>query len=384
MAHCKDKKKKRGTKDGKSSKDSPPKVPKDVVGAARPVNADEEKARFLEACKSQRPVSVASPQFTYTIDRPLLDMAMLKYPPPSHQYLPHALRIMEQLKLVHGTYEAFKERNGGPRMSDEDANQVVQAYLADHALVDVIRVNFTTGMVAFASMTNALTNPTINLRSGEQRSRWIEGVLNHELGTHFIRSMNNSGQVWAKKRKKYGLEDKNPTEEGLAALHTVLERDGHHLWRAALLYYATWKATQVSFSELFDDLGQFLDSEEDRWDYCLRAKRGLSDSSAPGGLSKDQMYLTGAMQILEERKTVDPCWLYCGKVSLADGKRLCQEQTARVADLKYPRFLLDVDRYRRLLDEIVVSNNLVDLVDGPEAAALATSDKKDASDKKDM
>jgi len=35
----------------------------------------------------------------------------------------------------------------------------------------------------------------------------IEGVMNHEIGTHFIRKYNDRGQKWFKERKKYNLEN---------------------------------------------------------------------------------------------------------------------------------------------------------------------------------
>lgn len=53
----------------------------------------------------------------------------------------------------------------------------------------------------------------------------------------------------------------------------------------------------------------------------LRVKRGLSDTSSPGGLYKDQVYLEGAVQLLKNRKTIDFKTLYCGKLNLSDLKR---------------------------------------------------------------
>ena len=33
----------------------------------------------------------------------------------------------------------------------------------------------------------------------------VEGVMNHEIGTHFLRKFNDRNQKWFKERKKYGL-----------------------------------------------------------------------------------------------------------------------------------------------------------------------------------
>ncbi len=51
----------------------------------------------------------------------------------------------------------------------------------------------------------------------------VMGVLNHEIGTHFIRKHNNRLQKWHKDRKKYGLDAYLKYEEGLAAVNQLFE-----------------------------------------------------------------------------------------------------------------------------------------------------------------
>jgi hypothetical protein len=43
----------------------------------------------------------------------------------------------------------------------------------------------------------------------------------------------------------------------------------------------------MSFVELFNDLAKYVDNTRKRWKYVLRVKRGLGDTSLPGGLYKD-------------------------------------------------------------------------------------------------
>lgn len=149
--------------------------------------------------------------------------------------------------------------------------------------------------------------------------------------------MNNSRQPWhsAEGRLQYGLQPANPTEEGLASLHSVLFRKQPFLWRAALLYYTIHQAARMSFRQLFQDLAQYVQDEGVRWEYCVRAKRGQTDTSQPGGncgvgrmlklgqgegwllgkarlviiltgcFSKDQVYLDGILRILRHRHTID-------------------------------------------------------------------------------
>lgn len=82
------------------------------------------------------------------------------------------------------------------------------------------------------------------------------GVLHHEIGTHFIRRFNEVQQVWHGKRKKYGLKSCMAIEEGLGCINMVLEQckrtEGNiFLYKPALNYYACYKASELSFAELF-------------------------------------------------------------------------------------------------------------------------------------
>lgn len=106
----------------------------------------------------------------------------------------------------------------------------------------------------------------------------------YHSGTHYFRSINNSQQPWSSgaERKKLGLKPVNPTEEGLASIHSVLFRRDPRLWRAALLYYTVHQAAHMSFTQLFHELARFVHDPGTRWDYCLRAKRGQTDTSQPG------------------------------------------------------------------------------------------------------
>jgi len=48
-----------------------------------------------------------------------------------------------------------------------------------------------------------------------------------------------------------------------------------------------YKASEMSFVDLFNDIGKYIDDEHSRWKFVLRVKRGLCDTSQPGGLYKD-------------------------------------------------------------------------------------------------
>jgi len=147
------------------------------------------------------------------------------------------------------------------------------------------------------------------------------GVLDHEIGTHFLRKHNEKNQQWYKKRDKFDMKTCIATEEGLACtnqmIQTVIDdRCKPFLYRSALNYYSAYMAKQLSFVDLFKDLEKYVDSPNARWKFVLRVKRGLTDTSQKGGLYKDQVYLEGAVKILSQRKHLNFKALLCGKISL--------------------------------------------------------------------
>ena len=110
------------------------------------------------------------------------------------------------------------------------------------------------------------------------------GVLDHEIGTHFLRKHNEKNQFWFKKRDKYDMKTCIATEEGLASTNQVIStvkigKCKPFLYRSALNYYASCMAVNYSFVELFKDLEQYLDNPATRWKIVLRVKRGLCDTS---------------------------------------------------------------------------------------------------------
>ena len=152
------------------------------------------------------------------------------------------------------------------------------------------------------------------------------GVLDHEIGTHFLRKYNERLQPWYKKRGKFNMRTCVATEEGLACTNQMVQtvKTGHckpFLFRSALNYYTNMMAKQLSFVDLYHCLERYVNDPESRWKYALRAKRGLTDTSRAGGMYKDQVYLEGAVKILMRRKTLDFKTLLCGKISLDDYAR---------------------------------------------------------------
>lgn len=202
----------------------------------------------------------------------------------------------------------------------------------------------------------------------EYRSGRILGVVDHEIGTHYLRRFNEKFQVWKNKREKYEVRHCMRTEEGFACTNQMvreaLRPNGHpFLYKSALNYYMAVKVSKMGFVELFNDIGKYIDDKQSRWNYVMRFKRGMIDTSEPGGLYKDQVYLEGAVAILSERKELDFHGLCCGKISLDDVKRLGAAKKLRKEQIKLPPFMQDMDQYMRALDIIARVNHIDEFVE---------------------
>ncbi|XP_064610943.1 microtubule-associated tyrosine carboxypeptidase-like isoform X1 [Liolophura sinensis] len=326
-----------------------------LLTAIRPENEKSEKERFFQARFCYNPV------FVYR--NPADVDALERFSSPSDKYLPQAILIMERALEKHGHYENFEEKTGGKILNRPEIVSIIKRYLRQEDLEDEIRLNLSEDLLSRASMTKGRGKATLNVRIVNLREFWVEGLLRHEIGTHYLRSCNNKHQIWFnwKKRKELSLKHFNPTEEGLASLHSVLLRKDPCLWRSALLYYTAYKAAYLSFKDLFRDLGKFVSDAQVRWDYCMRAKRGQGDTSVPGGFCKDQVYLDGALELLKHRNSIDfQLLLSLGKIAYQDVDRL--KELADLGNTRIPGFMRDYDNYKRCLDRVATVNGLTEEV----------------------
>nr|KAF6418618.1 hypothetical protein HJG63_007208 [Rousettus aegyptiacus] len=313
-----------------------------ILTAIKPTNLEKEKLRFFKSDYTY------NPQFEYA--NPSLPGVLAKHSSASDRFLKQSINIMELTLQKYGSYEKFEQATGGSLLSKTRIWSHVRRYMLKEGC-----------MGERASMTVVNGCPTLTINVSTAREHWLEGMLRHEIGTHYFRGINNLQQPWNSwtGRKKHELKPNNPTEEGLASIHSVLFRKDPFLWRAALLYYTVYRASQMSFCELFKDIGKFVKDPGTRWDYCVRAKRGWTDTSQPGCFSKDQVYLDGILQILRYRDSIDFHLLTAlGKVSYEDVDRL--KGLAVTENTRVPHFLQDRDRYMEHLEKIMEVNELAD------------------------
>ncbi|XP_051526280.1 putative tyrosine carboxypeptidase MATCAP2 isoform X2 [Myxocyprinus asiaticus] len=268
---------------------------------------------------------------------------------------------MELALQKYGSYEKFEQATGGNLLTKSCIWYNVKKYMEKEGCTGEIVVQLTDDLLSRASMTVVNSRPTLTINISTAREQWLEGMLRHEIGTHYFRGINNSHQPWSNsgRRKKHGLRPMNPTEEGLASIHSVLFRKDPTLWRAAMLYYTVYQASRMSFSQLFHNLGRFVHDPNTRWDYCVRAKRGQTDTTQPGCFSKDQVYLDGILKILRHRDKIDfQLLMALGKVSFEDVERL--KGLALMERVRIPHFLQDRAHYTEQLQKIMEVNQLTD------------------------
>ena len=146
------------------------------------------------------------------------------------------------------------------------------------------------------------------------RSKRVDALIQHEVGTHVITYEN--GRAQPLKLLTVGLPGYDETQEGLALLSEFVS-GGLDPLRLRLLAARVVAVDRLihgaDFLEIFKELreGHAL-APKSAWSVTIRVARN-------GGLTKDVIYLRGITRVLEfvsQRKTIEP--LLVGKLSLDD------------------------------------------------------------------
>jgi len=274
------------------------------------------------------------------------------------KYLSVATKIMHTMKRMYGTLHEFY-LSMGDRVSSEDSLNYFAFYLRDQGLSKLgisMEVCEDAASPTFCVGTKLIIRvPMKNYRQGR-----IQGVAHHEISTHLIRYINDTKQVWHKKKNTYGLRSHIVTEEGLATVHSCVHSPHKLLAHAAIHYYAVVQASRMTFVQLFECLLPWIGDVERTWTECVRVKRGISAKRKGGSFTKDQIYLIGSLKILKLRRKIDIRLLYAGKLALEDLEKVQQNDIGvNLNDLIMPKFIEeDFKQYMRALDEIASVNGV--------------------------
>jgi len=119
----------------------------------------------------------------------------------------------------------------------------------------------------------------------------------HEIGVHCLRYANGSRQPF--RLFRHGLPDYLETEEGLAVYAEELTGtlSGQDMRRYALRVIACDLAGRLGFADVFYALLDHGCAPDEAFSLTARVKRGLTDTSLPGGWTKDQIYLRGWLKL---------------------------------------------------------------------------------------
>jgi len=344
-------------------------TPARLRGTLCPVNLEEQKERFFKhgivpkfvIRGSQEAVTRATNRERGQIRLDLFD---------------EARNILEFCKKKYGDGGEFITVNYGETCDQEECTVKVAEYLEANGLEGQMTVYWSPDLTCSARM--MWHGPNLRLNRPERRKytllirnaadnnflrrTGITCLMDHEIGTHYFRMVNDGLQPWYSDRKKFGLRgggsrESVTTEEGLATVNTLLNAKTKYLFSSALLYYASCKAVTMSFSDLFEHLGQYVKNPDLRWRHVMRIKRGLVDPQDLGGYGNDQCYFEGAVEILRNIDTIDFLTLYAGRVCLDEIQRV--KRMARTNCIKLPTFLRDMEKYKRVLRQIGYMNMLI-------------------------
>lgn len=274
-----------------------------------PLNLASEKEKFFQSGFKY------NPQFVYATS--INQQELTKYGKPKFLYLLLAKKILWQYHRnpgLHTSQPANKKF-----LSQAEITQAITDRLADYGLANTYQINFSESFVSRIAVQTENKIVKVKLPVAITKEE-IEGTLAHEVDTHLVRQLNYERQIWYKKKKKYGLLPHLRTEEGLAIVNELVANKQKLAYKSAINYLAVNVALKKDFVSVFEFFYKHSGDTERSWIWTVKQKRGLQDTSLPGGFTKNVVYLEGLLQVLYYLRSRggDPSRLYCGKIDWRD------------------------------------------------------------------
>lgn len=311
-----------------------------------PLNLQEEKEKFMSD-------QTYNPQFIYSED--FSQKKLEKYGLPQQEYIELAKDIVD--RSYFGRNEQDLLMMEGKLLTKKQVTERVEEFLRMHSLEDKISIIWSH---SFVSRTT-INSESIKMKlPPDYRKEGLIGMLYHEIGTHALRRVNYEQQPWFRRKKKYGFRSYLSTEEGLASLHSLIPKSFKLAHSPALRYITVQYNLEHSFAELWNFLGNYVQDFERRWMICVRQKRGITDTSRPGGFTKDLVYFQGLVDVFrwlkEHQYKLDH--IYYGKMAMEDVKKAVEMNPNFLPAL--PSFYkLDTSQYASDIEKIGQENRLL-------------------------
>ena len=228
------------------------------------------------------------------------------YGQPTKKLVNEAKELLIQLADETANKEKLK--------NDSGAKEVFQAELNRYNLSDwKIKIKPMTAKVAVDVEKKTILIKENAIFSDEDLKRFLV----HEIETHVFRTVNGFKQPFLIFATAF-IPGYLPTEEGLAVYNEIKAGllTNHRLRIFTGRVLAVDYSLRLSFRDTYNKLLQFFEPET-AFQLTFRAKRGLSDTSKPGGFIKDHVYLEGKFLIDEYvSKGGDLKLLYSGKIGI--------------------------------------------------------------------
>lgn len=119
-------------------------------------------------------------------------------------YLETALAILEKSLEINMPEKLKQART----LTQMEVSMKFNNYIGNLDFQNAITYEFAENTIAPTSVIHNNQDSMSKVIIGlpiKYRENTIEGVMNHEIGTHFIRKFNEKNQKWFNNRKKFGL-----------------------------------------------------------------------------------------------------------------------------------------------------------------------------------
>ena len=118
----------------------------------------------------------------------------LKHSEPDYEYLALALKILNGIVDQYGNIENYFNIDGGRKLNIAETKNCFNQYMRSLNMSKYMEITFSPTTIARTSCKHNNENGKSELVVGlpiSYRINNIEGVFNHEIGTHFLRKYND-------------------------------------------------------------------------------------------------------------------------------------------------------------------------------------------------
>lgn len=311
-----------------------------IISRATPVNVLEEKEKFFAS-------STYNPQFIYDAEVSTAEL--------THWGMPQERLYNYAVKMLPTTHPTV--RTPDQTLTTQEIQDYITQFNDQQTNIEPIQVYFSNSYVSRCRIRPGAIFFQLPITYTKVQ---FASLMRHELETHILRLHNNLQQPWAS--QKFPDNAIRRTEEGLANLHSFIFRPDKKLRKTFCSYTATWVSQHGSFRDVYDTLRSHDFDPNTSWNVAVKVKRGTTDTSRPGGITKEICYLEGTVQLWDWiiNQKNDPHQLYIGRVGIEQLAELAPQ--AKTAGLVYPSFFKNMEVYYQEVAAIGETNNFAELV----------------------